>query len=57
VRAVLLVGGSSRIPLIAETVARELGRPVLDHAHPKYAVALGAASIAAARPATARPAG
>jgi molecular chaperone DnaK (HSP70) len=56
-RAVLLVGGSSRIPLIAETVARELGRPVLDHAHPKYAVALGAASIAAARPASAGPAG
>jgi molecular chaperone DnaK (HSP70) len=55
--AVLLVGGSSRIPLIAEAVARELGRPVLNQAHPKYALALGAASIAAARPASARPAG
>jgi molecular chaperone DnaK (HSP70) len=45
--SVLLVGGSSRIPLVAERVSRELGRPVADHAHPMHAAALGAAAIAA----------
>ncbi|MCU1659995.1 MAG: hypothetical protein JWR58_60 [Pseudonocardia sp.] len=45
--AVLLVGGSSRIPLVAEMVSHEFGRPTVEDAHPKYAVALGAASIAA----------
>ena len=44
---VLLVGGSSRIPLVAQLVASELGRPVAVDAHPKYAVALGAAILAA----------
>jgi actin-like ATPase involved in cell morphogenesis len=52
--SVLLVGGSSRIPLVAELVSRELGRPVADHAHPMYAVALGAASIAASTTASTR---
>ena len=46
--SVLLVGGSSRIPLIAQMVGREFGRPTVADAHPKYAVALGAASISAA---------
>lgn len=41
--AVLLVGGSSRIPLVGQMVAAELGRPVAVDAHPKHAVALGAA--------------
>lgn len=41
--SVLLVGGSSRIPLVAEMVAQELGRPVAVDAHPKHVVALGAA--------------
>ncbi len=41
--AVLLVGGSSRIPLIGELVAGELGRPIVVDAHPKHAIALGAA--------------
>ena len=41
--AVLLVGGSSRIPLVAEMVSEELGRPTVVDTHPKYAVALGAA--------------
>ena len=45
--AVLLVGGSSRIPLVAEMVAAELGRPVAVDVHPKHAVALGAALLAA----------
>jgi molecular chaperone DnaK len=41
--SVLLVGGSSRIPLVAQMVGSELGRPVAVDAHPKHAVALGAA--------------
>ena len=43
VKAVLLVGGTSRIPLVAQLVTEELGRPVAVDAHPKHAVALGAA--------------
>ena len=46
--AVLLAGGSSRIPLVAETLSAELGRPLAVDAHPKHVVALGAAL--AARP-------
>ena len=42
-RAVLLVGGSSRIPLVAQLVTGALGRPVAVDTHPKHAVALGAA--------------
>jgi YVTN family beta-propeller protein len=45
--AVLLVGGSSRIPLVAQIVSAELGRPIVADAHPKYPVALGAAELAA----------
>jgi YVTN family beta-propeller protein len=45
--AVLLVGGSSRIPLVARMIAEELGAPTVVDAHPKYAVALGAARLAA----------
>jgi YVTN family beta-propeller protein len=44
--AVLLVGGSSRIPLIARMVSAELGCQTLVDIHPKYAVALGAATLA-----------
>jgi molecular chaperone DnaK len=44
---VLLVGGSSRIPLVAEMVSAKLGRPIAVDAHPKHAVALGAATVAA----------
>ena len=47
--AVLLVGGSSRIPLIARQVSAGLGRPVVVDAHPKHPVALGAALDADAR--------
>ena len=43
---VLLVGGSSRIPLVAQMVSAELGRPVAVDAHPKYAIAHGAALAA-----------
>jgi len=44
--AVLLVGGSSRIPLVGRMVAEEFGRPTVVGAHPKHAVALGAALLA-----------
>jgi actin-like ATPase involved in cell morphogenesis/sugar lactone lactonase YvrE len=43
---VLLVGGSSRIPLVAQMVGSAFGRPVALDAHPKHAVALGAALVA-----------
>lgn len=46
VSKVLLVGGSSRIPLISQMVSSELGRPVAVDADPKHAVALGAATFA-----------
>ncbi|MGH3781791.1 MAG: Hsp70 family protein [Pseudonocardiaceae bacterium] len=41
--AVLLVGGSSRVPLVAQLVSAELGRPVAVDSDPKAAIALGAA--------------
>lgn len=41
--AVLLVGGSSRVPLIAHLVSAELNRPVSVGADPQFAIALGAA--------------
>ena len=47
ISAVLLVGGSSRIPLVAELVSEAFGRPVAVDTHPKHAVALGAARAAA----------
>ncbi|HEU0172563.1 MAG TPA: Hsp70 family protein [Acidimicrobiales bacterium] len=47
VTTVLLVGGASRTPLVAELVSSALGRPVAVDAHPKYGVALGAAITAA----------
>lgn len=43
---VLLVGGSSRVPLVAQLVSAELGRPVAIDADPKAAIALGAALFA-----------
>jgi actin-like ATPase involved in cell morphogenesis len=47
--AVLLVGGSSRIPMVAEIVGAEVRRPVAVDADPKNVVALGAARTADAR--------
>ena len=44
---ILLVGGSSRVPLVSQLVSSGLGRPVAVDAHPKHAVALGAAIVAA----------
>ncbi|MBI4939851.1 MAG: Hsp70 family protein, partial [Actinobacteria bacterium] len=37
--SVLLVGGSSRMPIVSQLVGAELGRPVAVDAHPKHAVA------------------
>jgi actin-like ATPase involved in cell morphogenesis len=50
---VVLVGGSSRIPLVARLLAEELGRPVHPDADPVTVVAQGAA-LAAAQHASAR---
>ncbi len=47
IEKVLLVGGSSRIPLVAEMVRAATGRPTAVDAHPKHAIALGAARHAA----------
>jgi actin-like ATPase involved in cell morphogenesis len=44
--AILAVGGSSRIPLVREMIREVTDRPVVVDAHPKHAIALGAASIA-----------
>jgi molecular chaperone DnaK len=53
--AVLLVGGSSRIPMVAEMVGAEMRRPVAVDADPKNLVALGAARTAGAHADTAEP--
>jgi molecular chaperone DnaK len=53
--AVLLVGGSSRIPLVAQMVGAELGRPIAIDAHPKDAIAFGAAIAVASRRGAATP--
>ncbi|TQM14847.1 Hsp70 family protein [Pseudonocardia kunmingensis] len=51
--AVLLVGGSSRIPLVGQLVSELLGRPVSVDVDPKNAIAMGAAlSLAPAPPGT-----
>jgi molecular chaperone DnaK len=56
VDSVLLVGGSSRIPLVAQLVSAEFGRPIVIDADPKASIALGAARMAAARVAPPVPA-
>jgi molecular chaperone DnaK len=43
VGSVLLVGGSSHIPLVADMVREKTGRPVAVDAHPKLTIATGAA--------------
>ncbi|WP_328468306.1 Hsp70 family protein [Actinoplanes sp. NBC_00393] len=48
--SILLVGGSSRMPIVAQMVTAEFGRPVAVDAHPKHAVALGAAWLASGTP-------
>src|SRR5262249_16803923 len=45
--AVLLVGGSSRIPLVARMVSAQLGCPTVMDPQPQHVIALGAAMLAA----------
>ena len=45
-RAIVLVGGSSRIPLVGELLQREFEVPVALDTHPKHDIALGAARLA-----------
>ncbi len=40
---VLLVGGSSRMPIVAQVLRESIGRPVSVDANPKLAIAIGAA--------------
>ncbi len=47
VSRVLLVGGSSRMPIVAQVVRESIGRPVSTDADPKLAIAIGAALSAA----------
>ena len=47
VSRVLLVGGSSRMPLVGEMIRQRTGRPISVDAHPKFAIALGAAAFGA----------
>ncbi|WP_426566791.1 Hsp70 family protein [Angustibacter sp. McL0619] len=47
--AVLLVGGGSRMPLVAERLTSSLGLAVVVDTHPKYAICLGAAVLAGSR--------
>lgn len=43
---VLLVGGSTRVPLVAARLSSATNRPIKSDAHPKHAMALGAAALA-----------
>lgn len=43
---ILLVGGSTRVPLVAARLAAVTNRPIKSDAHPKHAMALGAAALA-----------
>lgn len=45
--AVLLAGGSSRVPLVTQLVFEAFDKPVRVAHHPKFTVALGAATVAA----------
>jgi Tol biopolymer transport system component len=41
--AILLAGGSSRIPLVSELLSTEFQRPVVADPHPEHSIAMGAA--------------
>jgi molecular chaperone DnaK len=55
IAAFVLVGGSCRIPLVGELLAAEFHRPIVRDTHPKHAVALGAATLAARGSVTSAP--
>ena len=44
-RAVLLAGGSSRIPLVTQVLGTSFGRPTVLDPHPEHSIALGAARL------------
>lgn len=48
--AVVLVGGSARVPLVSEMLTQQFRRPIALSPHPKHCVALGAALRAVPRP-------
>ncbi|MGB3185580.1 MAG: extracellular solute-binding protein [Ornithinimicrobium sp.] len=50
--AIVLIGGSSRIPLVTHLLTQHLGRPIALSAQPKHAVALGATLARADTPST-----
>lgn len=47
--AVVLAGGGTRVPLVAETLSAELGRPLVTDGEPALTAARGAAQLALAR--------
>lgn len=49
VTAFVLVGGSSRIPLVAQTLVGEFRRPIAQDTHPKHDVVLGATLLSPTR--------
>ncbi len=57
ITAFLLVGGTSRIPLVNQVLTSRLDRPVLADTHPKHVVAKGAARSRSAELSPARPTG
>src|SRR3954451_23393549 len=46
--AILLAGGSSRIPLVSQLLSTEFQRPVVADPHPEHSIAMGAAVATAA---------
>jgi molecular chaperone DnaK len=48
-KAVVIVGGSARIPLVSHLLTERLGRPVAVSSQPKHCVAMGAALLLAPR--------
>ncbi len=46
IRAVLLTGGSSRVPLVVQTVSTTIGLPIIVTDRPEFAAAEGAARLA-----------
>ena len=55
ISAVLLVGGSSNIPVVRQLVAEHPGRPVVTATNPHMAIAVGTAAVAAERLAATAP--
>jgi molecular chaperone DnaK (HSP70) len=55
--AVLLTGGSTRMPLLGRMVSDVVGRPVVIDRHPEFVTALGAARLAVTEPAFATQSG